>query len=172
MFQSLRNSNPVYIFHKGDKPYLEIGYVSSVTTPRPKYPVPANFNQPQETLVDITVKIGDQVINYTGLPAQSSVADSSLNGDSIVISDSKEAMNAEILSLKHKSEEIITSVDFHKDFIKKCESILSELNPEFAEKQAQRVEIGELKQQVSNMSKSIIDLMESNRRLIEQLNNK
>ena len=79
---------------------------------------------------------------------------------------------AEILSLKHKSEEIITSVDFHKDFIKKCESILSELNPEFAEKQAQRVEIGELKQQVSNMSKSIIDLMESNRRLIEQLNNK
>ena len=63
MFQSLRNSNPVYIFHKGDKPYLEIGYVSSVTTPRPKYPVPSNFNQPQETLVDITVKIGDQVVN-------------------------------------------------------------------------------------------------------------
>ena len=172
MFQSLRNSNPVYIFHKGDKPYLEIGYVSTVSTPRPKYPVPANSNQPQEILVDITVKIGDQTVNYNGLSAQSSVADATLNGDSIVISDSKESMNAEILSLKHKSEEIINSIEYHKDFITKCEKILADLNPEFAEKQAQRVEIGELKQQVSDMSKSILDLMESNKRLIEQLNNK
>ena len=172
MFQSLRTNSSVYIFHKGAEPFMEIGYVSSVSTPRPKYQVPPVFGQPQEMVVDIIVKIGDTTVNYNSLPAQSDVADSSSNGESIVISGSKDAMNAEILSLKHKSEEIITSIDFHKDFIKKCESILSELNPEFAEKQAQRVEIGELKQQVSNMSKSIIDLMESNRRLIEQLNNK
>lgn len=172
MFQSLRNNNPVYIFHKGNKPYLEIGYIASISSPRPKYPVPANFTQPQEMLIDLSVKINEQIVNYNGLPAQSNVADTTLNGDSIVITDSKETMNAEILSLKHKSEDIIKSIDFHKEFIVNCDKALTDLNPEFAEKQAQKIEISELKQQVTDISKSIIDLMESNKRLIEQLNNK
>ncbi len=172
MFQSLRNNNPVYIFHKGNKPFLEIGYVVSVSTPRPKYPVPANFNQPQEMLVDLVVKLNDQTVNYNGLSAQSNVADTILNGDSIVVTDSKETMNAEILSLKRKSEDIIKSIDFHKAFIVDCDKALTDLNPEFAEKQAQKIEISELRQQVTDISKSIIDLMESNKRLIEQLNTK
>ena len=62
-------------------------------------------------VVDIAAKVNGQTINYTGLPAQSDIADTISNGDSIVISDSKEAMNAEILSLKQKSLDVINSVD-------------------------------------------------------------
>lgn len=123
-------------------------------------------------VVDITVKVNGQTINYTGLPAQSDIADTISNGDSIVISDSKEAMNAEILSLKQKSLDVINSVDFHRNLANSCDKILSDLNPEFAEKQAQREEIDSLKAQMSEMSKNIGDLMEANRRLIEQLSKK
>lgn len=123
-------------------------------------------------VVDITAKVNGQTINYTGLPAQSDIADTISNGDSIVISDSKEAMNAEILSLKQKSLDVINSVDFHRNLANSCDKILSDLNPEFAEKQAQREEIDSLKAQMSEMSKNIGDLMEANRRLIEQLSKK
>ena len=81
-------------------------------------------------------------------------------------------MNAEILSLKQKSLDVINSVDFHRNLANSCDKILSDLNPEFAEKQAQREEIDSLKAQMSEMSKNIGDLMESNRRLIEQLSKK
>ena len=123
-------------------------------------------------VVDIAAKVNGQTINYTGLPAQSDIADTISNGDSIVISDSKEAMNAEILSLKQKSLDVINSVDFHRNLANSCDKILSDLNPEFAEKQAQREEIDSLKAQMSEMSKNIGDLMEANRRLIEQLSKK
>lgn len=172
MFQSLRTNSSVYIFHKGAEPFMEIGYVSSVSTPRPKYQVPPVFGQPQEMVVDIIVKIGDTTVNYNSLPAQSDVADSSSNGESIVISGSKDAMNAEILSLKQKSTDIINSFDFHKKFIENCDKILADLNPEFAEKQAQRNEINDLKQQMCDMSKSLSELMETNKRLVEQLEKK
>lgn len=172
MFQSLRTNSSVYVFHKGAEPFMEIGYVSSVSTPRPKYQVPPVFGQPQEMVVDIIVKIGDTTVNYTGLPAQLDVSDSTSNGESIVISDSKDAMNAEIISLKQKSIDIINSLEFHQKFIESCDRVLSDLNPEFAEKQAQRNEINDLKQQVSDMSKNLSELMETNKRLVEQLSQK
>lgn len=172
MFQSLRTNSSIYIFHKGQEPYMEIGYVSSISTPRAKYQVPTVFGQSQEMVVDLIVKIGDRVVNFSSLPAQLDIADSSSNGENIVISGSKEAMNSEILSLKQKSIDILNSCEFHKCFIANCDKILSDLNPEFAEKQAQRSEINDLKQQICSLSENLNKLMESNKLLVEQLNNK
>lgn len=78
-------------------------------------------------------------------------------------------MNAEIGSLKQKSAAIISSVDFHKEMITCFDRILTELNPELAEKQQQQSEINSLKNQVGEMSKSITELMELNRELMLQL---
>lgn len=169
MFQSVRPNSPIYVFHKGDNPKLEVGYVSNQPVARPKYQVPPTFGQAQEMIVDLNVKINGQTMNFNNIPAQSDIADSFSNGESIVISDSKEAMNAEILSLKQKSIDIINSIDFHKKLISNCDSVLSELNPEFAEKQAQRIEIDGLKNKVEEMTKNISELMETNRILVEKL---
>ena len=81
-------------------------------------------------------------------------------------------MNAEILSLKQKSEEVINSVGYHQNFISVCDDVLSQLNPELAEKQAQRKEIDDLKTQMSDISKVLIELKDANRLFIEQLRNK
>ena len=47
--------------------------------------------------------------------------------------------------------------------------MLTLLNPEFAEKQRQEQEIASLKGQMSEMSKNMADLMELNKRLMEQI---
>ena len=172
MFQSVRPNSQLFIFHKGDNPKLEVGSVVNTPILKPKYQVPATFGQPQEMVVDITAKVNGQSVTYTGLPAQLDIADSFSNGETIVVADSREAMNAEILSLKQKSIDIISSVDFHKNLINNCDKILSELNPEFAEKQAQKEEIEILKGQMAEMTKNIMELMSTNKVLIERLSNK
>ena len=160
MFQSLRQNSQVYIFHKGNQPELEIGIVTNMPTTKPKYSIPTSFGQPQEMVVDLVVKVNNQIINYNGLPAQSDIADSYSNGENVVLSDSREAMNSEILSFKQKSEEAINSVDLHKNIIMGCDSILDKLNPEYAQKKQQQDEISTLKLQMDEVTKTLTTLTE------------
>ena len=166
MFQSLRPNNQIFILHK-DKPLLEVGSVVSVSMPTPKYPVPPVFGQTQEMVVDIVVKVNNQDITYQKLPANLEIADFGTNG--IVISDNKLAMNSEIMSLKQKSVDAINNVNFHQQVVTICDKILSDLNPEFAEKQQQQAEINELKSQVGDLTREISNLMQMNKDLIAQL---
>lgn len=166
MFQSLRPNNQIFILHK-DKSLLEVGSVVSVSAPAPKYQVPQVFGQPQEMVVDVVVKVNNQDITYQKLPANLDIADFGNNG--IVIADNKLAMNSEIMSLKQKSVNILNSIDFHQQVITSCDKMLSDLNPEFAEKQQQQAEINELKTQVNDLTKGMADLMQMNKDLIAQL---
>ena len=167
MFQSLRPNNQIFILHK-DKPLLEIGSVVSVSMPTPKYPVPQVFGQPQEMVVDIVAKINNQDVTYQKLPANLNIADFGTNG--IVVADNKLAMNSEIMSLKQKSVDVINNVNFHQQLIANCDKMLSDLNPEFAEKQQQQAEINELKTQVNDLTKGMADLVQMNKDLIARLN--
>ena len=172
MFQSLRQNSQIYIFHKGQNPLLEVGTVTNVPVPRVKYPQVPNFGQPQEMIIDLTVKVGDRVVNYSGLPATAEIADSSLNGDAVVVSDNRSAMNAEIFSYKQRSLDIIGSVDQHRSIVASCDAILNDLNPEYAQKQQQQEELSNLKEQMAIMAQNMKDLMSSNQKLVEQLNKK
>ena len=169
MFQSLRPNNQIFILHK-DKSLLEVGSVVSVSMPTPKYPVPQVFGQPQEMVVDIVVKVNNQDVTYQKLPANLDIADFGTNG--IVVSDNKIAMNSEIMSLKQKSVDALNSVEFHQKVIANCDKMLSDLNPEFAEKQQQQAEINELKSQVNDLTVNINHLMQMNKDLIAQLKHK
>ena len=122
-------------------------------------------------VVDLTVKVNNQIVNYNGLPANLDIADSFSNGESIVITDSREAMNAEILSYKQKSVDTINSVDFHKKVIAGCDDILNSLNPEYAEKKQQQDEISTLKTQMSEVSTSLAALTEMIKNLTGKENN-
>lgn len=155
MFQSVRPNSPIYVFHKGDNPRLETGYVVNQPIPKPKYQMPNAFGQPQELVVDLVIKLNDITVNMNAIPAQLDIADSYSNGENLVISDSRDAMNSEILSLKQKSIDIINSVPYHKNLITTYEKLLSDFNPEMAEKQAQQKEISELRAQMDEMSRNM-----------------
>lgn len=121
--------------------------------------------------VDIVVKINNNVVNYNNLPATLDIADSTSNGDNIVIASSKEAMNAEILSLKQKSIDELNRKEYNENIVRNCDKILADLNPEFAEKQAQKAEIDSLKLQMQEMSKNMQSLIELNKQLMKQTSN-
>lgn len=167
MFQALRPNNQVYILHK-DKVILETGSVVNVSAPTPKYSVqPPMYGQPQEMLVDIVIKINNKDITYSKIPANLDITD--CNNGTIVLSADRNAMNAEVVSLKQKSTAILDSIEYHKEVISNCDNILSTLNPEFAEKQQQQQEINSLKDKMEDMSKNISELMALNKKLMTQL---
>lgn len=157
MFSNLRANSQVYILHKDASPYVEVGSVISVSQPVPKFPV-ANFMQPQEMVVDVTVNINDNTVTLQKLPANLDIADQGNMGN-VVITTSREAMNAEIDALRQKSLSIINSVEYHNKIVQDCEILLQRLNPEFAEQKQQKQEIDTLKQQMSDMMSSMRDLM-------------
>lgn len=154
MFQSLRQNSIIYILKKG-VPSLETGYVVNTTNPIPKYPT--TFGQSQNLVMDIIVKVNGQDIPFKQVPANVDIADFGTSG--VVIADNRDAMNSEISALKQKSSELLQSIDYHKRVVESCDKMLSDINPEFAEKQAQQAEINALKLQVSDLSKNITDLL-------------
>lgn len=95
-------------------------------------------------------------------------ADFGQNGN-IVISCSREAMNSEVSAIRQKSLDELNRRNYHENVIAGCDKILTVLNPEFAEKQRQEQEIATLKGQMSEMSRSMADLMAMNKKLMEQL---
>ena len=156
MFENVRAGNTIYVLNKENGLSLEKGTIVNVSLPVTKYPLATTFGN-QEMLVDIVVKINNQEITYQKLPANSDIADFGNTG--IVLSASKEAINSEIISLKTKSEDIINSVDYHKSIISDCDKLLSELNPDFAERQKQQDEIEMLKEQISSVAESVSNLI-------------
>lgn len=155
MFQSVRINNPLYILHKDTK-QLEIGYITNVIGPKPKYATPLGVQNNLYT-VDISVNINGNNINYNEIPSTLDIVD--FNND--IISDSKEAMNNEILNLKQKSLDIINSREKHEENIVLYEQILNKLNPEYAEKQKQQSEIEDLKNQIAKLTDIITNTIKN-----------
>ena len=114
--------------------------------------------QQQEMVVDLTAKVNGIITNYNMLRAQSDIADTFTGNEGIVITDNREAMNAEVLALKQKSQDILKSIDNHKQIVIQCDQILNDLNPEYAEKQQQQTEINLLKTQMQDVSATLSSL--------------
>lgn len=151
-FQNLRNNNSVYILHKDQTPYLEIGKVLNVTPPIPKYG--GQFN---ELTVDLQLEVNKQTVNFQKVPAHLDIADV---GSSIVISCSKEAISDEARFMKQKSEDIINSLDQHKQIIAGCDEILKALNPELAEKEERDKETQALKDEISSLKEMFAEFVQ------------
>ena len=144
-FQNLRNNHQIYILHKDAIPTLEIGKVTNVSIPVPKY---GNASMYNDLVLDVTVEVDGKVTNFQKLPATSEIADF---GNNIVVATNKAAMNNELTSMKQRSLDIINSVEQHQSIIQGCDEILQVLNPEIAEKQRQEQESKQLREEINSL---------------------
>ncbi len=160
-FSNLRGSSPLYILNREGVPSVSIGSVVGVTTPVPKWGMQMAFGQPQEMVVDITVKVDDKQGQFFKVPANAEVNEYENNGvkTPYVLATSRDAMNAEINVLRQQALGIINSVDHNRQVIAACDDILHKLNPEYAEKQRQEQEISELKKQISQQQSQMAELI-------------
>ena len=152
-FQNLRNNHQIYILHKDVPPTLEIGKVTTISAPVPKY---GNVSMYNDLVLDIQVDVEGKVTNFQKIPANGEIADF---GNSVVVSCNKDAMNSEIQSMKQKSLDIINSVEEHQSIIQGCEQILQTLNPEIAEKQKQELENKALREEISSLKEMFTDFI-------------
>ena len=149
MFSGVRQGSLFYILEKGEELNLKIGQVVSVSNPQPKYNQFATTNafaQP-EMIVDIKIKLGDETLDFKQLGANLNIA----NSGNLVVSDSKEAMSAEVESMLRNSNQIIESVPYHQKVITSCDVMLRELNPNFKKEKEQEEKIGALEERMGNI---------------------
>lgn len=158
MFSGIRQGNLFYILEKGEDLNLKIGQVISVSNPQPKYNQfnSANaFSQP-EMVVDVKVKVGEESLDFKQLNANMNIA----NSGNVVVSDSKEAMSAEVESLLRNSKQIIESVPYHERVVASCDVMLRELNPAFAKEKEQEEKIGALEQRMGHIDGKLEKVLE------------
>jgi len=152
MFQNLRPNATLYILHKGTSPFLECGKVVSVKNQRMVYKNLPDGLYPQPVqVVDISVQVGNDLVNLTEIPAMQDTADDVKTG--MLVSASRDEMSAEILTMKQKSEEILKSVEYHRNFLSSCEQMLDALNPEYGMNRQREQELSSLRSQVEAMNK-------------------
>lgn len=150
MFQGLRTNSIFYILEKGDDIGLKIGQVVSVSNPQPKYnqygsaPI---YGQQSDLFVDVKVKVGEEVLEFKQLNANMNIA----NSGNLVVSDSKEAMSAEVEGLLRNSRQVLDSIPYHENVIHSCDSMLRDLNPNFKKEKEQEEKIGVLEERMGNI---------------------
>lgn len=157
MFSALRQSGTVYILTKGDTLALKTGVVQSVSSPVTKFGtqlMPGQFQQ--DTVIDLTVKVGDELLTFKQLPSASVIASSG----NMVVSESRDAMVAEVENMMRTSKEVLESVDYHKNALEACESIMCSLNPRLAEEKEQKEKIETLERKLGGIEDTVGDLKE------------
>lgn len=157
MFQGVRQNGLFYILEKGDDLRLRVGQVVSVSNPQPKY---GQFNTPTfgsqpEMTVDVRVKVDEETMDFKQLSANASIA----NSGNVVVSDSKEAMSAEVEGLLRTSKAILESVPYHEKTIVACDGILRDLNPSFKKEKEQEEKIGALEEKMVGIEGTLNDMM-------------
>lgn len=157
MFQGLRTNSIFYVLDKSKEPVLKIGQVISVSNPQPKFPVyqAGQFNpQPMETTVDVKVKMPNEEVEFKQLPANGQIA----NDGNLVVSESREAMMAEVEAMLRHSKEVIDSQSYHKKVVTNCEQIMDTLNPRIAKEKAQEQKISQLESKVCGMESTLSNI--------------
>lgn len=145
---------PVFFFDKGTVRAYQ-GKVVSVAVPRydaPKFGAPA---QPSAGMVvDVTIEADGQTKTYT-IPETASVT---YAGD-LVLSSDKDGILREAEAMKGSAEEALAKVDAHRAAIEKCDTILEEWNPTFAEKREQDRRIEGIETEVKTLGQQLREFM-------------
>lgn len=159
MFSGLRQNSIIYVLEKkqgdGERLSLRIGQVLSVSNPQPKYQ--SNYQlgaQGMETTVDISVKFQDEQMEFKQLPSTAQIA----NCGDLVVSESHDAIDAEVQAMYRTSKEIVESEAYHRQMMEDCIKIRSILNPQIAKEREQAEKITQLESKVSGMEDTLSDI--------------
>ena len=152
MFSTLRQNSPIYVLDKKDSPVLKKGIIETVSPQRSR--TGSFYGQPLDMVVDITVNVDGTKEEFKNIPASLNIA----NDGNLVISESKEAMSTEVDSMLSISKQILESVDYHQEVIKKCEQILKDLNPQFAKDKLQEEKINSLEERMGGVEDTLGDI--------------
>lgn len=156
MFSALRQGSTVYILRKGDKPVLQVGQVTAVSDPAPKFGSMPVYGQPPQTTVNVTVKVDDNSMTFEKLDSGLSLV--TYPSENTVVATSREAMNAEVENMLRTSQQVLDSIPYHESVLASCDGILRTLNPQFAKEKEQEEKIGSLEKKMSGIEDTLTSI--------------
>lgn len=167
MFQNLRENQQIYVLTKAPTPSLDTGTVIKVQGPTPRFQNGPNMIPQTEYTMDITVSVNGINRPFPQLPVNKDSAE--YVNEQTVIAMSRDAMNAEINSLKNESIAAIQRGREEETKLPIWDKLILQLNPEVAEKQRQEQEIATLKNQVAQLAQTNTNLESMMARLMDKL---
>lgn len=157
MFSGLSQGNLIHILDKTNRPVLKIGEIVGVSYPDNNY----NFTtiKPENKVVDIKVKIDNDVVTYQSIPSNYSVV--SYNNGQVIISENKQGLQNEVESLLRSNQNIVNNIDTYKQNVIDYENILKDLNPGFAKDKERDNKIEALEAQVGDISGKLDKILDA-----------
>lgn len=160
MFSGLRNNNILYILEKTDDGLkVQTGQVVGVSNPQPKYKqfngATPNFTAQPEMVVDVKVKVDNEELEFKQLGANLSIA----NSGSLIVSDSREAISAEVDGIVALSKQHIEATPYHEKIIETSDAVKRIINPAFAKEKEQEEKIGALEEKMNGIEGTLNQMM-------------
>lgn len=149
MFSALSQGSSVYLLDKTSTPEFKTGEVIGVSSPKLGY----NF-----ATVDLKVKIGDSIQEYNNLPSVNNIV--TYNNGKIIISETKQGIQNEVETLLQNSKQILDNIDTYKQNVIDCESILKQLNPQFAKDKERDERLSNLEDKFGNFESKLDKIFE------------
>lgn len=160
MFSALNQGSFVYILDKTKGIKFKIGEVIGVTNiNQNNYPVNQIPNQP----INLKVKVEDTVYDFNAISSSASLV--TYDNGKFIISETKQGLQSEVYAILQNRKNIIENIPQYKNDIVECETVLKDLNPEFAKDKERDERIDSLSTQVTNMQSTldkIVNLISSN----------
>lgn len=126
-FKNIKQGAAVYILDR-DKMEFKQGVVTAVSFPRLN--LQCNAGQNSSMVVDVTIESDGKPATYT-IPEGLSVTYAS----NLVLSIDMQGLSTEVERMKTDAERILASVEKQKMVIEKAGDLLSQLNPQYKERQ-------------------------------------
>lgn len=167
MFQNLRENQQIYVLTKNPNPCLDLGTVVKIQGPMPKFQTNPTMMPQTEYVLDIVVSVNGINRTFQQLPVNKDSAE--YVNEQTIIAVSRDAMNAELNSLKNESVAAIQRGRDEEAKLPVWDKLILQLNPEVAEKQRQEQEINALKNQMSTMANDNAELKSMMAKLLAKL---
>lgn len=154
MFSSLNQGSPIYILDKSDRPTLMIGQIQSISAPHQQFTGYSQFNN---ATIDMKVSVEGNTFEYNAIPGSNTIV--SYNNGKITLSETKQGLQQEVENLLQTSTAIVNNIDKYKQNITDCETILKQLNPQFAKDKERDERLNNLEERFGGVETKIDKLL-------------
>jgi len=159
MFRDLQKGYTINILDKtGSIPAFKTGTVVSVSAPRfeSNAQLAGVYHLPfsSERVVDLTVETGGETVTYV-VPEVGDVASSA----GVTISCDVSGVSNELRAIIKRSRDILADTDKHKEIIEKCEALLSQTDPAFAQGKVQNERIGKVESTIARVEETLSKIL-------------
>lgn len=151
MFSALNQNSHIYILDKTDGVKFKIGEI--VGTSIPIYATDGS----NQMIMNIKVRVDGNIIDYNNIPANNSIV--TYNNGKVIICETKQSLQSEIESTLQHANYIIEHIDDYKTQVTDCETVLKELNPQYAKDKARDEEIAGIKFEVAGIKDDISKIL-------------